>query len=157
DVAHDRDDGRTPGAILDLVLLDRGDVFGLVRVLAHGLEAELAGDELDLVEVESLVDGDHQPHLLEGERDDLRGWRLQDLRELADRDELIDADGLAFALGLGGAGGLDILTPDATEIAGAAARGGAAHGRHRFRNVRIHGFLIDGAALPFLSPAALGL
>ena len=64
-------------------------------------EAELPGDQLDLVEVESLVDGDHQPEVLERERDDLRRRDLQRLRELADADELVDADGLLLALDRG--------------------------------------------------------
>jgi hypothetical protein len=40
---------------------------GEVLLLAHGLEAELARDQLDLIEVEALVDGDHQPQVLERE------------------------------------------------------------------------------------------
>ena len=54
-------------------IVDRllGDIGGLVFLLAHGLEAELAGDQLDLIEVESLVDRDHQPEVLEREADDL--------------------------------------------------------------------------------------
>ena len=50
----------------------RADFFRLVCVFAHRLEAELARDQLDLVEVETLVDRDHQPEILERERDDLR-------------------------------------------------------------------------------------
>ena len=61
DVTHDRDDRRTRRQILGGVSLRGHHAFlGLIRVFAHRLEAELAGDELDLVEVEALIDGDHQ-------------------------------------------------------------------------------------------------
>ena len=39
-------------------------------------EAELARDQFDLVEVESLIDGHHQAEVLEGERNDVRGGHL---------------------------------------------------------------------------------
>ena len=81
----------------------------LILVFANGLEAELAGDQLDLVEVEALIDRDHQPEILERERDDLGRRHLEDLRQLADGDELVDADRLPLALGLGGARRLEVL------------------------------------------------
>ena len=87
--------------VLRLVGDGAADFLGLVLVLAHRLEAELAGDQLDLVEVEALIDGDHQAEILEREADDLRRRDLQDLRELADGDELVDADELLLALDLG--------------------------------------------------------
>ena len=46
---------------------------GGVLLFLHRLESELAGDQLDLVEVETLVDGDHQAEILEREADDLNG------------------------------------------------------------------------------------
>ena len=110
DVTHDRDDRRTRHEILGRVdLRGRAAFLGLIRVFANGLEAELAGDQFDLVEVEALVDRDHQSEVLERERDDLGRGDLQDLRELADRDEFVDADGLPLALGLGGARRLELF------------------------------------------------
>ena len=67
DVTHDGDDGGSGDEIfLHVGRLVRRVGDRVVR-LAHGLEAELAGDQLDLVEVEALVDGDHQPEILERE------------------------------------------------------------------------------------------
>ena len=158
DVTHDRDDRRTRDEILGQIGLRRRARFvGLIRVFANGLEAEFAGDELDLIEVESLVDRDHQAQFLEGERDDLRRRRLEDLRKLADRDELVDANGLSLALGLGGASRLELLARAATQVARRTTRRCAAHGRHRLRDVRIHRFLIDRTALAlFPTTAAIG-
>ena len=82
------------------------------------LEAELARDQLDLVEVEALIDGDHQAEILERERDDLRGRHLEDVGELAHRDELVDADELLLDLGRGGAHRLDLFAR--AVVAGAA-------------------------------------
>ena len=48
----------------------------MIGVFTNGLEAELTSDQLDLVEVESLIDGDHETEILEGERNDLRGGNL---------------------------------------------------------------------------------
>ena len=72
--------------------------LGLGRVLffADGLEAELGGDELDLVEVEALVDRHHQAQLLEGELDDLGRGNLHGLGELGHRDEFVDPDAGLF-------------------------------------------------------------
>lgn len=73
DVTHDRDDRRTRLQIFGIVRLGGGNaLLCLVRVFTNGLEAELARDQLDLVEVESLVDRHHQAEILERERDDLR-------------------------------------------------------------------------------------
>src|SRR4029077_13594902 len=111
---------------------------------------EFAGDQLDLVEVEALIDGDHQPEVLEREPDDLDCRGLQDLRELADGDELVDTNCLLLALHLGRLLGGKLLTIAA--ILGAtrsAATNWPAHRRHRFSDVRRHCFLID-SALPLL-------
>ncbi len=63
----------------------------------HGLEAEFASDQLDLIEVESLIDRDHEAEVLEGEPDDLvTAGVLSMLRKLADGDELVDANRLLF-------------------------------------------------------------
>src|SRR5579884_3106538 len=118
----------TGGRVEVLWPVHLGGHAGLVRLifaLANGLEAELAGNELDLVEVEALVDGHHQSEILEGEGHDLGGRHLENLRELADGDELVDANGLPLALRLGGASSLELLARAAPEVAGRAARGRA--------------------------------
>ncbi len=69
-----------------------------VLLLANGLEAELTSDQLDLIEVESLIDRDHEAEILEREADDLRRGNLEDLRQLADGDEFVDVNGLPLAL-----------------------------------------------------------
>jgi hypothetical protein len=100
DVTHDGDHGR-PRDLRSFVLdFGRRFLLGHVLALAHGLEAEGARDQLDLVEVEPLVHRDHQPQLLERELDNLNGRHLHDLGELRDRDEFVDADAGLFALGL---------------------------------------------------------
>ena len=71
---------------------------GRVLLFAHRLEAEFASDQLDLIEVESLVDRDHEPEVLEREADDLRRGNLEDLGELADGDEFVDVNGFPLAL-----------------------------------------------------------
>src|SRR6185437_399816 len=72
DVTHDRDDWRTRLELLVGILDGRSRVeIGGVLLFLHRLEAELSGDELDLIEVETLVDGDHQAKVLECEADDL--------------------------------------------------------------------------------------
>ena len=76
DVTHDRDDRRTRHELFGRVLDDVGLELRGVLVLAHRLEAELAGDELDLIEVEPLVDRHHQAQILERELDDLRRGHL---------------------------------------------------------------------------------
>ena len=72
-----------------------------VLFLLHCLEAEFAGDQLDLVEIESLVDGDHQTEILEREAHDLYSRRLENLSELANGDELVHAYRFLLALCLG--------------------------------------------------------
>ena len=67
-------------------------------LLADGLEAELGGDELDLVEVEPLIDRHHHAQLLEGELDDLGRGNLHRLGELGHRDVFVDPDAGLFLL-----------------------------------------------------------
>ena len=106
DVAHDGDHRRPRYQLLGRVLGLFGLQLGGVLVLAHGLEAERGGDQLDLVEVEPLVHRHHQAQLLEGELDDLGGGHLHGARELGHRDELVDPDpGLLALLLLGHAAG----------------------------------------------------
>jgi hypothetical protein len=73
---------------------DLVDALGRVLLLADGLEAELAGDELDLVEVQALVDGDHQAEVLKAKATICVAGTLQGHlgdRDARDRDELVDA------------------------------------------------------------------
>src|SRR4030081_2182833 len=102
DVTHDGHD-RWPRLELfgRVVGSRRGLEIGSVLLLLHGLEAELAGNQLDLVEVEALVDRHHESEVLERKADDLNRGRLQYLRQLADCDELVDANGLFLTLYLG--------------------------------------------------------
>src|SRR6185437_5216626 len=130
-------------------------VHGGVFFLAHGPEAELPGDQLDLIEVQPLVDRDHEPEVLEREGDNLRGWNLEDGRQLADGDELVHAHRGAFALRVRGALRLDLLAIAAVLAAPRTApRRRSAQCRHGSRDVRAHRFLIHRAALPLLALAA---
>ena len=144
DVAHDGDH-RWTGA--QLVLGVHGDLgrvqIGCVFLFFDSLETELPGDELDLVEVQALIDGDHQPQVLEREPDDLDRGNLENLRQLADGDELVHVNGLLLALGLGLLLRGDLLAIGS--ILGATrstAADRSAHGGHRLSNVRRHCFLI---------------
>ena len=149
-VTHDRDDRRTRHEVFrsidNLVRFFLDGVF----LFLHGLEAELAGDQLDLVEVETLVDGDHQPEMLECEADDFCRGYLQDLREFRDRDEFIDAHSCALTLGGCRAERLELFARCGIIEATTAARR-TAQRRHRLRDVRIDGGLIDRTALALLA------
>ena len=95
-----------------------------------------------------------KPDILECERDDLRRRRLEDLRKLADRDEFVDANGLSLR-----APPRRRAPPRAPRACRDAcrwrtARRRAAHGRHRLRDVGIHRFLIDRAALALFAATA---
>ena len=149
-VPHDRDDGRARtevlGRVLDLFFLQ---VSGVIAFL-DSLEPELAGDQLDLVEVETLIDGDHEAKRLEREADDLSGGNAKDLGEFRDRDELVDADGFAFLLDRGNALLLHLGAHVGSEATSTtAARRRASHGGHRLRDVGRHGFLIDATLALF--------
>src|SRR4029453_17019411 len=98
DVAHDSNDRRPRLEVLGFVRFDPLPGVRGVLLLADGLEPELTGDQFDLIEIESLVDRDHQTQVLERESDDLRRWDLEDLRKLADGDEFVDVNGLPLAL-----------------------------------------------------------
>src|SRR4051812_46509026 len=148
DVAHDGHDRRTGLELFRRVGRGRERIFRLVLVLAHRLETEFAGDELDLIEVEALIDGDHQSHVLEREADDFRRGQLQNLGELGDRDELVDANDLFLAFRRFGEPCFSTLAHLAAHVTGGPPLRATAHGGERLRDVRIHRFLID-AALPF--------
>src|SRR2546423_15326030 len=150
DVTHDRDDRRPRLHVLRRIRDDGADFLSLILVLADGLEAELSRNDLDLVEVEALVDGDHEAEILEREADDLRGRDLQDLRELTDSDELVDADQLLLTLDLRRTHRLGFLS-DASTVDTSASRARAAQRRHRLGDVRVHYFLIDRAPLPLFA------
>ena len=80
---------------------------------------------------------------------------LEDLRELADRDELVDANGLLLALGLGGARRLELLARCRDAGRSPPRRDGAPRMvAIVLRDVRIHRFLIDRAALALLATTA---
>ena len=111
--------------------------------------------DLDLVEIEALVDGDHQPEILERKADDFRRRYLQDLRELADRDELVDTDELLLALDFSNAHRLGFFAYAAT-IDAATARGRTTHRGHGLGNVRIHDFLIHRPALALFPAGTRG-
>ena len=126
-------------------------------MLLDRLESELARDQLDLIEIKPLVDGDHQPEVLESETDDLYCRHLEDLRELAHGDELVHMYGFLLALGLGLSLRGELLTISA--ILGAtrsAPTNRAAHRRHRFSNVSRYRFLID-SSLSFFPAAAAAI
>src|ERR1700722_19110146 len=100
DVTHDRDhrramDERRRIVGLHILLALRG-----VLLLTHGLEAVLARNQLDLVELETLIDRLHEPEVLERKGHDLRRRDLQDVGKLADRDELVYPHGLPLTLGI---------------------------------------------------------
>ena len=71
-VAHHGDDRRPGFEVLGAVLALVGDAFAReVLLLALGPEAEGAGNEIDLVEVQPLVHRDHHAQLLEAEGHDV--------------------------------------------------------------------------------------
>jgi hypothetical protein len=113
DVTHDGHDRRARSEILDVILFGFAHRLGFVFGLTHRTETEFARDQLDLVEVKTLVDGHHEAEILERERDDLGRGNFQNLRKLADGDELIDVNSLPFALGFGGPRRLEIFARSA--------------------------------------------
>jgi len=99
DVTHDRDHGRTGPEILRILLLLLFDLLpGRVLLFALGREAELFEEQLDLVEVEPLIDRDHQPEVLERGADDRRSGLVHQLGELGDGEELVHPDRAGLAL-----------------------------------------------------------
>ena len=154
DVTHDGDDRRARTKIFDIVDHRRlaREVGGIVAFL-HSLESEFAGDQFDLIEVETLIDGDHQPKCLERKADDLCGGNAEDLCEFRHGDELIHTHRLPLTLGGGDALLLHLgAHVGAKTTSTATTRGRAAHGGHRFGDVRRHGFLIDSTTLALFAP-----
>ena len=126
-------------------------------MLLDRLESELAGDQLDLIEIKPLVDGDHQAEVLESETDDLYCRHLEDLCELAHGDELVHVYCFLLALGLRLPLRGELLA--ITAIFGAtrsAPTNRAAHRRHRLSDVSRYRFLID-ASLSFFPAAAAAI
>ena len=76
DVTHDRHDRRPRDEILRTIGGLGGRLLGLIGVLTDGLETELTSNQLDLVEVEALIDRDHEAEILEGKSNDLGGGNL---------------------------------------------------------------------------------
>src|SRR6476620_2666185 len=98
DVTHDRNDRRARLEILrrlDLLFLRASSG---VLLFSYRLKSELTSDQFDLVEIETLVDGDHQAEVLESESNDLRCRHFENAGQLADRDEFVDVTGFLFAL-----------------------------------------------------------
>src|SRR5947207_1866435 len=121
--------------------------------LAHGLEAERGRDQLDHIAVEPLVDRQHLPQLLEGERDDLLGGDLEVVGELGDGDELRHPHQRLLALLLV----TSLLLLDVAE-AGTFLAAVYALAPHRSfdrgegtRDVLRHGLLVDQRLLPLLA------
>jgi hypothetical protein len=155
DVPHDRHDRRTRRELRCILGLLGRIVARRVLLFPDRLEAVLPSDQLDLIKIEPLVDGHHHPQVLEREPHDLRRRQLENLRQLAHRDELIHAYGLLFALNLRLALGLELFARHAIERPSSRAPSRArAHGAHGPRDVRRHGLLIHGPALPLLATTA---
>src|SRR5690606_21573856 len=138
-VTHDGHDRRTRRQRLRSVFFP-GHVgqIGSVLLFPHGLEAELVCNEIDLVEVQSLIHRDHETKRLERKRNDLRGGNLDDLREFAHRNELVHANRQAFLLGLRGTHCRNLFTAGTSicRTTTATATRGAAQRRHRAADVR---------------------
>jgi hypothetical protein len=149
-VTHDRDDRRTRHEVLsginNLVRFFLDSVF----LFLHCLEAELARDQFNLVEVEALVDGDHQPEMLEREADDFCRGDLQDLREFRDSDEFVDAHSGALTFGGCRAERFELFTRRGIVKATTTTRR-TSQRRHRLRDVCIHCRLINRPTLAFLA------
>ena len=154
-VTHDRHDRRTRLELFRRVFDDCFIQTSGVFLFLDRLETKFAGDELDLIEVESLVDGDHQSKVLECKCNDLRRADLEDLRELTDRNELVDANGFLFALCCCGALCLDLFAALIISAASAsAAHDSLTQRAHRARNAGCYCFLIDGTTLSLAVAAA---
>src|SRR5690606_3459729 len=153
-VAHDRHH-RRPGHEGALLLhLFGGLAAGGVLLFLHRLVAEPGRDQLDLVEVEALIDGHHQPQLLERELDALGGRHLDQVVGLGDRDELVDPDPGLLPLAL-------LLFPRqlfpvaAVIPAAGLAHRAPVHSRQGLLDVGQHGILIHaGLAALLLLPGA---
>ena len=73
DVAHDSDNRRTRPQILGRIDLHVFEEVRRVVAFLDRLKTKLARDQLNLIEIETLIDGDHQEQRLECESDDLCG------------------------------------------------------------------------------------
>ena len=137
DVTHDGDDRRARTQIFFGVLLFSFCEICSVVGFLHCLESEFASNEFDLIEVKTLIDGDHQPQRFECKAHDFRGFHAENLREFGNCDELVDANCLAFLLGRGYALLLGLGTHVGTKTTApwAAARWRAAHGSHGLGDV----------------------
>src|SRR5437867_4403686 len=98
DVTHDRDHGRTR-----LQIFRRFDRFlfgesSCVLFLANSLESEFTSNQFDLIEIESLIDRDHESEILECKSNDLSRGNFENCRELTDSNEFVDVNSFFLAL-----------------------------------------------------------
>jgi hypothetical protein len=126
-----------------------------VLLLAHRLEVELVQQELDLVEVQALVDGDHQAQVLEGRAHELARRNVDELGKLGHRQELVHPHRLrsSSARWRGFLGPLLHLLAAGTALALAALLlpAAALELGHDALDVVLHGVLVHApTALPLL-------
>src|SRR4029079_8474537 len=138
-------------------LLSRSGLgLGGVFVLSYGLKAEGRCNQLDLIEVETLVHRHHEAQFLEGKLDDLGCRHLHGGSQLGDGDEFVDPDeGLFPFLFLGQASGLH-LTERGLVRPAPLSPCRSLHALQGAEDVGVHRFLIHRGALPLLPllPAA---
>ena len=96
DVTHHRHYGSAGLQILRLVLLSL-DCLHSLSVDIDSLVAILIEDKVDLILLETLVDGDHKPEI-EAVDDDVIDGNVKHLGEVVDGDELSQLELLALAL-----------------------------------------------------------
>src|SRR5690606_23155941 len=160
-VTHHRDDRRPGQQILRPVLGDLLLHLGDVLLLTHRLIAELVHQQFDLVEVEPLVDGDHQPEVLEGGGDDLRGRHVNQFGDLRHGQELVDPDSRRLLLADALALLLASLLRGRTLVAAATTAASTASALHRGHGLPEHlvdRLLVDATTLlAILLPAAAAI
>ncbi len=155
-MTHDGHHRRAGGQLTRLVGHIRLGGFGAVLLLLHRLEPELAGDELDLVEVEPLVHRHHQAQFLERKLDDLGGGDLHGRCELADRDELVDANTGLFLLALLGRASRHDFAIAGLVTAPALAARRSLHALQCPCDALLHRILVHVAAAALLALLAAG-
>src|SRR5690606_307418 len=129
-------------AVLDLL-----DEVGAVLLLTDGAITELVQQQLDLVEVQPLVDGDHEAEVLERARDDLGRAAADQLGELGDRQEFVDPDRPRLLCGATLALGLPLQAARRLVPAVATLPGAALQLRHHALDVLLHRLLVYALAL----------
>ena len=148
DVTHDGDDRWTRLELFRRIGDGLGAHVRRVFLFTNRLKTEFAGDELDLIEIETLIDGHHQSKILECKTYDLGCADFENLRELTDCDELIDANCFLFALSCSRALRLELFSTLTVRAARATTAHNALTKRsHRAGYARCYCFLIDGTSL----------